>query len=426
MKNTRNSFKPAAFILAICLVSIAALLAPPISFAGTEKDLHNFNTGGGDGWSSTSGLIFGASGNLYGTAVAGGANSGGVVFQLTPDADGGWTERVIHSFGQNKGDGVAPRAGLTSDALGNLYGTTTFGGTQKQGIVFELTPLSGGRWEETVIHTFGSGSDGLEPNAGVIFDGSGNLYGTTAGGGINGGGGNSCGTVFELSPAGGGAWDEQILYNFAGGTDACAPYAALVFDTAGNLYGTTLAGGTEEDSGTAFELTPHANGGWTEKVIHTFGAPGDGYEPSASLILDTQGNLYGTTYSGGLYSLGTVFKLTPGTAGRWTERIIHNFSATGAGGNSLLGSLAIDAAGNLYGTAEYGGTGTCFLWTCGTVFELTPQANGTWAEIVIREFDGADGNFPEANVIFDAAGNLYGTTTQGGVYGLGLVFEIAP
>ncbi len=424
MKKTRNSFKPVS-IAAICLLSVVIFLGPTLSFAGTEKDLHNFESGNGDGWSSGSGLIFDASGNLYGTAVDGGAHLNGIVFQLVPDADGGWTETVIHSFGQNKEDGGAPRAGLTSDALGNLYGTTTFGGAEKQGVVFELTPFGVGRWRETILHTFGTGSDGAEPNAGVILDGSGNLYGTTAGGGVYTGGGNSCGTVFELSPASGGAWEENILYSFAGGSDACGPYAAVVFDTAGNLYGTTAAGGTE-DSGAVFELTPQANGGWSEKVIHTFGAPGDGYEPSASLILDSQGHLYGTTSGGGQDSAGTVFKLTLGSTGHWTENILHSFREAGSGGSTLFGSLAMSAAGNLYGTTEYGGTGTCFLYTCGTVFELTPQANGMWIETVLREFDGADGYGPEGNLIFDAAGNLYGTTVFDGAYGGGLVFEITP
>jgi len=226
------------------------------------------------------------------------------VFELTPAAGGGWTERVLYSFGA---DGIWPTAGLVFDAAGNLYGTTSFGGTVGWGTVFELTPAGGGGWTEQVLHNFLGYSDGETPYAGLIIDAVGNLYGTTSSGGTYG-----VGMVFELMPTAGGHWTEQVLHTF-NFTDGGAPYAGLIFDVAGNLYGTAGGGGTYGD-GTVFELTPTAGGGWTEKVVHSFGNGTDGIFPRADLIVDAVGNLYGTTNYGGTNNYGTVFEVTPPVA----------------------------------------------------------------------------------------------------------------
>ena len=274
--------------------------------------------------------------------------------------------------------------------------------------------------QEKVLHSFNpGGTDGVDPEVVLIFDAVGNLYSTTYYGGTYG-----YGTVFELTPAAGGTWTEKVLHNFNDdGTDGYQPVASLIFDAAGNLYGTTEAGGTYS-AGTVFELTPAAGGTWTEKVLHNFNSDGtDGFFPSACLVLDAAGNLYGTTLGGGTSNRGTVFELTPTPAagGTWTEKVLHNFDGTD--GYQPYADLIFDAAGNLYGTTEAGGT-----YSAGTVFELTPAAGGTWTEQVLHNFkdDGTDGIEPHAGLIFDASGNLYGTTFGGGAYGQGTVFEITP
>src|SRR5271167_2273777 len=388
-----------------------------------EKVLHTFSDNGTDGADPEAGLIFDAAGNLYGTTYVGGAYGEGTVFELTPAAGGGWTERVLYSFCSQRSctDGETPGAGLIFDAAGNLYGTTSGGGTGTYfGTVFELTPTAGGGWMEQVLHSF-NGGDGYWPFAGLIFDAAGNLYGTTYVGGAYGEG-----TVFELTPAAGGGWTERVLYSFCSQrscTDGETPGAGLIFDAAGNLYGTTSGGGTGTYFGTVFELTPTAGGGWMEQVLHSFNG-GDGYWPFAGLIFDAAGNLYGTTYVGGAYGEGTVFELTPAAGGGWTERVLYSFCSQRSctDGETPGAGLIFDAAGNLYGTTSGGGTGTYF----GTVFELTPTAGGGWMEQVLHSFNGGDGYWPFAGLIFDAAGNLYGTTYVGGAYGEGTVFELTP
>ena len=394
-----------------------------------EKLLHSFNNNGVDGANPFAGLIGDAAGNLYGTTGYGGTYNWGTVFKLTPQAGGGWTETVLHSF--SGGDGADPLAGLISDAVGNLYGTTWGGGTGSNcgtggcGTVFELSPTAGGGWTETVLHNFdNNGADGVDPSAGLIFDAGGNLYGTTQLGGTY-----DNGTVFKVSPGEGG-WTETVLHSFGSiNNDGGTPSAGLIFDAAGNLYGTTRGGGTYY-YGTVFELSPTAGGGWTETVLHNFGNGTDGRYLSASLIFDAAGNLYGTTAAGGTgvntliqYVGGTAFELTPNGSGRWTEQVLYNFCP--AWPNCTDGEtparLIFDAAGNLYGTTGAGGT-----YGGGTVFELTPAGGGNWTEQVLHSFNGTDGDAPSAGLIFDAAGNLYGATQGGGTYGEGTVFELTP
>jgi uncharacterized repeat protein (TIGR03803 family) len=288
------------------------------------------------------------------------------VFELSPKHGGGWTETVIHSFG-NGSDGTNPLGGVIFDGAGNLYGTTSAGGIHGGGTVFELSPKDGGGWTETVIHSFGNGNDGVQPSyENLIFDAAGNLYGTTFEGGIHG-----VGTVFELSPRPSSGWTEVVLHSFNfNSSDGAGPEAGLIFDSNGNLYGTTAYGGIHdscpENCGTVFELSPKT-GGWTEKILHSFGSGTDGVNPVAALILDEAGNLYSTTAQGGIHTYGTVFEMLPKEGGGWTETVLHSFGNPNDGVAPLAGLIA-DEAGNLYGTTNSGGIHN----NRGTVFEITP------------------------------------------------------
>jgi hypothetical protein len=350
---------------------------------------------------------------------------------------------VIHRFQGGTADGDRPFAGLIADAAGNLYGTTLNGGNGPAdcyglgntgcGTVFELirpTTLDG-IWTETVLYSFQAGTDGYGPLGGVIFDQAGNLYGTTTSGGENPGCLN-CGTVFELTPpaSAGGVWTETVLYRFGSNSnDGADPMGSLVFDKAGNLYGTTFIDGSGT-SGTGFQLSPPSSPGsaWTETVIYNFTGGKDGALPEIGLIIDNAGVLYGTTSSGGRYlscnalggGCGTVFKLVPPAmpGGAWSEHVLYAFGGQADDGRSPAGSLVFDVAGNLYSTTSDGGIYDCGHQShCGTVFELTPPASGkgAWTETIIYNFKGGnDGSYPQNNVTFDSQGALYGTTGSGG------------
>ncbi len=416
------------FIGSIAILAIFAvtLFVTSTYAAAQEQEEVLYSFGGGtDGLQPGAGLIWDAAGNLYGTTPSGGPYGGGIVFELTPAAGGGWTEKVLHNFNPfSSTDGAEPSAGLIFDAAGNLYGTTTYGGTYNNGTVFELTRSPhavGGGWTLKLLHSFGNGTDGVNPTAGLIFDGAGNLYSTTAAGGAY-----NWGTVFELTPAAGGTWTEKVLHNFNyNGTDGDNPRASLIIDAAGNLYGTTFWGGTD-DIGTVFELVPMPGGSWTERVLHSFTYSGtDGAYPYAGLIFDAAGNLYGTTSEGGISpgstGAGAVFELTRSphaVGGGWTEKVLYSFLHDTDGCYPSAG-LIFDAAGNLYGTTP----GCGGPYNLGTVFELTPQGGGGWTMQWVYAFT-TGGACPEAGLIFDAAGNLYGTTVEGGTYNMGTVFEI--
>lgn len=411
--------------------------------------------GVGDG-TGPSGLIADGFGSLYG-AMAQSPNGGcGMVYQLTPTAQAGWTERILYQFKCGTGDGTMPLSSLTLDSAGNLYGTTAEGGNLSScnhfgcGTVFQLSPSSGGAWTETVLYRFTGKADGNSPAGGLLFDTAGNLYGTTE----YGGGGRcqdsngypiGCGAVYELSPTPQGKWKERSLHTFTDASnDGAFPSSALILDQAGNLYGTTAEGGNgpcEDDAGNlgcgmAFELSPSAGGVWTETVIYNFSA---GYaDPSYSngLTMNAQGNLFGTTPGGGAstycpYGCGTVYELVPSSGG-WIATVLYNFGGSEADGNLPLGTVAFDESGNLYGATNEGG-GSLSCVNCGTVFQLAPASGGGWTESVLHSFNGpyGDGQGPLTGVILNAAGNIYGTTHNGGVDdGLytngGTVFEISP
>jgi len=321
-----------------------------------------------DGAYPWSGLIFDKAGNLYGTTSSGGAHAGGTVFELTPTSNGGWKEKTLHNFYSWRGDGVGPMGGLVMDQAGNLYGTTLGGGACNNGTVFKVSPNASGGWIESVLYSFGCvPRDGTTPRAPLVLDSAGDLFGTTNAGGGTGCGGFGCGTVFELSHDGT-VWTETVLYTFQGGVDAGNPLAGLLFDSSGDLYGTAPNGGTVGD-GAVFELTPSPTG-WNESVIYSFQqGPKDGNSPRGSLIFDSAGNLHGTASSGGIGNYGGVFTLTPNSNGGWTESDFFLFSLSG--GAFPMAALVLDSSGNLYGTTYAGGVAKG-VEGYGVVFEIKP------------------------------------------------------
>jgi uncharacterized repeat protein (TIGR03803 family) len=403
--------------LVLAVSALALVVATTRAAAQTDSVLHSFNNNGKDGTNPRGGLVADAAGNLYGTTYTGGVYNYGTVFELSPKTGGGWTYKVLLSF--DKGDGSYPEGTLIFDSAGNLYGTTDSGGTDSEGTAFELSPATGGKWTERVLWNFGL--SGSFPAAGLTFDAAGNLYGTTAAGGAYGGG-----TVFELTPDTGGIWTETTLHSFTFNTttDGDFPLASVLFDS--DLFGTTYVGGTY-GTGTAFELTPEAGGTWTETVLYNFNNGNTGStDPNsmyAGLIADAAGNLYGTGFNGGDYNSGGMFELTLGTGGTWTETLLHSFGSKSGDGYNPMAGLIFDASGNLYGTTYNGGTDGY-----GAAFELEHNSNGSWTEKTLHSFNdnGKDGYNPYAGLIFGPGGDLYGTTGSGGAYSEGTVFVVKP
>jgi uncharacterized repeat protein (TIGR03803 family) len=328
-----------------------------------------------------------------------------------------WKETVLHAF-RGTSDGLAPYGRVIADAAGNLYGTTAFGGTSGAGIVFELAnPGAPAGWTENILYTFTGGSDGSQPWAGLIFDAAGNLYGTTYLGGTA-----NAGAVYELTPGQGGAWTETVLYSFAGGADGLGPQGDLNFDLAGNLYGTTTKGGSP-GKGIVFELTPPAQqgGAWTETVLHRF-LPQEGSSPRAAVIFGKSGALYGTLANNGAHRAGAVFRLLPPTTkgGAWTERTIYQFTG-GADGYGPLCRLVL-FKGSLYGTTVGGGASNN-----GVIFQLAPPAihHFVWTETVLRSFTcGNDACWGWAGLTMGKANVFYGATQHGGPLDGGAVFQL--
>ncbi|MFZ0287204.1 MAG: choice-of-anchor tandem repeat GloVer-containing protein [Terriglobales bacterium] len=333
------------------------------------------------------------------------------------------TETVLYSFA-GAPDGGGPAGGMLFDSSGNIYGVTLYGGSYCQanggcGTVFELSPSAMG-WTESILYSFcpsgGVCPDGASPQAGLISDASGNLYGTTTGGGASGDG-----TVYRLNPpTGGGNWTETVLWNFAEGKPGngqSPQYGRLNMDAAGNLYGATLAGG-KSNLGTVFELSPAGNGTYTFSILHSFLGGRDGSNPAYGVSFDASGNLYGTTYYGGSANAGVVYGLTPAN-GVWKETVLYHFN--GKTGAHPVSNVSIGESGNLYGTFEQGGVGDCSFGTCGGVFELKPQSGAAYKASTFL-FDGSNGGNPMAGVLVEKeAGFAYGTTSGAG---LGNVFKL--
>lgn len=424
--------------LSSAILFAIVLAASHSAQAQTYNGLHYF-AGATDGGFPWAGLTKDKAGNLYGTNIGlagldGGGYSDGTIFKLSYKGSG-WVFNPLYSFtGGN--DGAGPSAPVTSGADGILYGTTGAGGLGSCyflnnyyygcGTVFSLRPPEKPctkalcPWMKTVLYRFTGGNDGGQPGNGpLVFDPAGNIYGTTN---LGGGGcaGPGCGTVFELSPSGTG-WTETVIYSFQGGADGRYPVGGIVFDPAGNLYGTT-AGGGAYGNGTVFQLT-HSQTGWTKTTLYDFpNRSNDGDGPIGGVILDGAGNLYGTTSEGGVKNGGTVFELIPSN-GSWTFTLLYSLVQTDFDLNGIQGpqaDLVMDAAGSLYGTTNYDGANGL-----GNVFKLTPSGSG-WTYTSLHDFDGYTGVFCYSSIVLDAHGNLYGTVSQGGLIGYGVVFEITP
>jgi uncharacterized repeat protein (TIGR03803 family) len=397
---------------AVALLSGATSLA----HAQTYTMLHSF-TGQGDGSSPWSNLTMDRGGNLYGTTPWGGnlqacPGGCGIVFKLSREGSG-WTFSTIYTF-QAGSDGDYPSGGVTIGPDGALYGTTNEGGTGCDGAgcgtVYKLTPSPtfcrsvSCPWTKTILHDF-NGQDGEHPDYGnVIFDQAGNLYGTTEAGGSAG-----WGSVYELSPSNGG-WVETVLWIFDG-TSGGDPRSGVVFDRAGNLYGTARVGGTYQ-AGVVYELSPSGSG-WTETTVLNLDGNYEGSAPIGGLAIDQQGNLYGTTCQGGSLGAGTAFQLTPSN-GSWSFHLMEAFG----GIDGPFDAPTLDAAGNVFVTSTFTGGG-------GRLVELTFSA-GSWTSNTLHSFSLQGGWDPIGGVTLDADGNIYGTASSGGSDGKGVVFEVAP
>ena len=418
----RNVLQQVVLSLSLgCLVIIAAIQSAQ---AQTFFVLHTF-TGGADGGVPLAGMIIDPAGNLYGTTIKGGTGSCsysgapgcGTIFELKKHSSS-WVFNPLYSF-QGGADGEASVRPLTRGPNGTYYGTTLGGGegvcdfeeVPGCGVVFNAgptaqpprTPLL--QFRENVLYRFTDGTDGGGPYSTVTFDPSGNIYGTTIGGGAN-----NHGAVFELSPRGGGTYTETAVYSFCPQypcPDGAGPYDGLIVDAIGNLYGTTTSGGSN-NYGTVFELSPSGSG-WTEHVVYSFQGGSDGEAPYGSVAMDSAGNLYGNTGYGGSGGGGTVYQLTP-NGSSWNFNLLY----TVPHGGNALGRVTLDSSGNLYQTLQTGGA-----FGYGQVLELM-HSGSNWTYVDLYDFtNGSDGGYPSGGVVIDSNGNLYGTADHGAASGCG-------
>lgn len=376
-------------------------------------------TGDQQGEYADTGLVLDSAGNIYGTTIEGGAHGSGTVFRVTPAGK----HTVLYSF-HGGSDGSEPYKGVTLDAAGNLYGTTVAGGSNACdggcGVVYKLTN-SGGTWTQSVIHAFTGGADGSGAGSPLIFDKRGNVYGMAPAGG-SGCFGSGCGTVFRLQPNATGQWTFKVLHTFTGGADGFGGSAGrLLLGHAGHLFGVATNGGANSQ-GVAFELIPTPTGEWKFETIYAFGGSPDAGSPFGGLIADKFGHLYGTTYFGGTSGLGAVYKLQRnGTL--WNETVLYSFQG-GIDGDSPLSTLVFDAVGDLYGTTSLDGDSNC---ACGTIFKLSPGTNG-WIETVVHRFTGptTDGQLPYPGMVSDSSGKFYGAARNGGTHDDGAIYTFVP
>ncbi len=382
--------------------------------ASTTEVIYSF-AGGGDGEYCDTDVAIDATGNLYGTSVLGGQFGGGTVWQLSP-VGGGWVHTVLYNF-TGGADGGEPYKGVTLDAAGNLYGTAVTGGAGSCeggcGVAYKLTK-SGNTWTQSVIHAFTGGTDGSGPGSRVAVDARGNVYGMTPTGGANG-----LGVVYEVQSRSNGDWKLRVLHTFTGGSDGSSGSAGKLVLRGGHIFGVATTGGSF-GSGTVFELRPTRSGEWDLKTLYSFQGAPDGVFPYGALLFDAAGNIYGTTYYGGPDGLGTVYRLSRNGGGQWRETVLYSFQP-GNDGNSSISNLVADAAGNLYGTTSEGGLGS------GTIFHLMPAQNGTYTESIAHSFQGTpDGAFPYAGMVGDGGGIFYGATVHGGADGDGAIYRFIP
>jgi uncharacterized repeat protein (TIGR03803 family) len=401
----------------IVAITVACIFALP-AHAVDEQIIYAFQ-GGSDGAVPGGQLIFDSAGNAYGVTEGGGScpreqDGCGTVFELTPSSSG-WTHTVIYNFAGGE-DGEDPVDGLAIDSQGNLYGATEVGGGSKPncrggcGTVFELSPGPSG-WTETVIHKFHN-AYGAYPRSTVTLGPNGELYGTTyyttpenAGGG----------TVYELSPQPGGTWTFTTLHIFEKLHDGSSPIAPVSLDGDGNVYGTTPDGGLYSDDGVVFKLVHNPKGFWDETIIHSFIGGLDGQQPLSGVTI-VKGDVYGLTQEGGAYGQGVLYELTP-APGEWNAKIIHAFSDQDDGAQPFYSPLTLDSDGNMYGTTYYGGD-----HQYGVLFEFNPTANGGWHEDEIYSFNGEDYNeYPSYGVAVNG-GHFLGVNQLGG-NNYGVIFE---
>lgn len=382
------------------------------TWASTEKVVWNF-AGGSDGsepWSNY--FITDGKGNLYGATDDGGTYNAGVVFMLSAQG-----ETILYEFkGQNSGDGASPHGRLAFDGNGNIFGTTQSGGTNGTGTVYELSPVRGGGWTETVIYNFSATgvTDGADPSAGLTMGPGGTMFSTTPDGGKYG-----AGVIFGMKQTANG-WQYKVLHHNNFPSEGGFPYEGLVGDASGNLYGAAPSGGAT-GNGVIYRLS-YANGAWVYTVLYSFtGQNGDGSGLYwIDLIRDKSGNIYGATSFGGTYGMGTVWELVYSRSTKsYSEDVLYEFGASGStDGNNPYGGLAMDAKGNLYGTTLNGGSGNL-----GTVYALTKQGT-TWKETILHDFIGGnDGDQPTGNPCI-AGNGLFGMAEMGGTSNQGVVYSI--
>jgi uncharacterized repeat protein (TIGR03803 family) len=404
--------RPGRFILGVRTIAVVFDLIVAFLFvvglsqsarSQTYKVIHDFTVS--DGATPYAGPTLDGSGNLYGTTYLGGSDADGTVYELSRHGST-WVFSSLHSFTAGE-DGAGPGFGSLAINGGALFGTTEGGGYF--GTAFEVMRANSGYgvpevWKETVVHTFGVGKDGAQPLNGVVFDGAGNFYGTTSLGGADGNG-----AVFEVKHSGK-KWIESLVYSFT----SANPVAGVTLDAHGNLYGTTSFGGTS-GNGLVFKLS-RSGSSWKETVLYNFKGANDGQHPVGGVVLDKAGNLYGSTFQGGANGGGTVYKLARSGKG-WKLTTLYSFS----GGAGPYNKLTFDAKGNIYGTTNGDGA-----HGDGSVFKLT-RSSGGWKFIDLYDFtSGSDGGLPYGRVAVDAQGNIFGTATVGGSDNQGVVFEITP
>jgi uncharacterized repeat protein (TIGR03803 family) len=391
-----------------------------------ESVLYRF-LGGADGANPFGALMRDPQGALYGTTYNGGASNFGTVFKLTPPVAPAtaWTKRTLYSFAAGT-DGRNPYSTLVIDSSGALYGTTYNGGTAGYGTVFELTPPvpPATAWTRIILHNFSGGADGSHPHSGLVFDSSsGALYGTAESGGAS-----FAGVVYKLTPSasscgGPQPWRHSVIHAFGGGVAGSTPYAAPLLDSAGAIYGTTYYGGT--GYGTIYRLTPPVAPAtvWTKTTLYKFPGNAGGANPFAGLIRDSRGALYGTTLNGGASGYGAIFKLSPPVAPSpyWTRTTISSFRAPPDGASPYAGLVQDSSNGALYGVTQWGGTSGN-----GSIYRLTPPVPPAtaWTRSTTHSLAGSpDGSSPYASVLIGDNGVLFGTAYSGGT-GAGLVFQI--
>ena len=408
-----HQFRP--FMPVFLMILLLAVVAGRASAVSGPQIIYSF-AGGSDGEYLDTDLIIDSMGNLYGTSVQGGDFASGTVWELSPSSNG-WIHSVLYSF-RGGADGGEPYKGATLDAKGNLYGTAVTGGGGSCeggcGVLWRLTRSASG-WTQSVIHTFTGGEDGSGPGSGLTLGENGTLFGMTPTGGANG-----QGVIFQLIPMTGGTWNFTVVHAFTGGSDGGGASAGRLLRYKGSLYGVTTTGGAN-GQGVVFQLTRSA-GIWQFKTLYAFQGQPDAGFPYGGLAVDSNGNLYGTTYYDGANNLGSVYELTAQPDGTWKEAVLYSFQG-GRDGSGSIGNLVFTSAGAIYGTTSAGGA-SC---DCGTIFKLTAGLDGSRKEVVVYRFHGApDGAFAYNGMVGDGAGNFYGTTVHGGPQDDGVIYKLTP